>query len=101
VQALNGLKLSAWALLSAATRGAAQALHLDDEIGSLEAGRSADIAVWDWAAGPVAALRDARARSLHERVFAWITLADERNLAQTFVAGISRHTRAGRALETA
>jgi guanine deaminase len=101
VQALNGLKLSAWALLSAATRGAACALHLDDEIGSLEAGRSADIAVWDWAVGPVAALRDARARSLHERVFAWITLADERNLAQTFVAGVSRHTRAGRALETA
>lgn len=101
VQALNGLKLSAWALLSAATRGAAHALHLDDEIGSLEAGRSADIAVWDWAVGPVATLRDARARSLHERVFAWITLADERNLAQTFVAGVSRHTRAGRALETA
>ncbi len=93
VQALNGLKLSAWALLHAATRGAAQALHLGHEIGSLQPGTVADVTVWDWAVGPVAAQRDARANSLHERFFAWLTLADDRNLAQTFVAGESRHLR--------
>ena len=93
VQALNGLKLSAWALLHAATRGAAQALHLGHEIGSLQTGGVADVTVWDWAVGPVAAQRDARAASLHERFFAWLTLADDRNLAQTFVAGTSRHLR--------
>ena len=38
VQALAGTKLSAWALLHAATRGAAQALGLGHEIGSLEGG---------------------------------------------------------------
>jgi guanine deaminase len=101
VQALQGLRLSAWALLHAATRGAAQALRLDDEIGSLEPGRLADVAVWDWAVGPVAAARDARASGLHERVFAWLTLGDERNLAQTFVAGQARFTRAGAAQEPA
>jgi guanine deaminase len=101
VQALQGLKLSAWALLHAATRGAAQALRLDDEIGSLDAGRTADIAVWDWAVGPVAEGRDARARTLHERVFAWLTLADERNLAETFVAGVPRFSRLSPALEPA
>ena len=30
---------------------------------------------------------DAVARDLHERVFAWMTLGDERNLAATWVAG--------------
>jgi guanine deaminase len=95
VQALQGLKLSAWALLHAATRGAASALQLGHEIGSLEAGRSADLAVWDWASGPVARLRQARAKTLHERVFAWLTLGDERDLVQTFVAGLSRHRRTG------
>jgi guanine deaminase len=44
-------------------------------------------ALWRWAAGPVATVRDAAARSLHERVFAWMTLADERNLVATWVAG--------------
>jgi guanine deaminase len=36
-------------------------------------------------------VRDAAARSLHERVFAWMTLADERNLVATWVAGTERH----------
>jgi guanine deaminase len=93
VQALQGLRLSAWTLLHAATRGAARALHLAHEIGSLEAGTLADIAVWDWAVGPVATHRDAYARDLHERVFAWMTLGDERNLAATFVRGVLRHAR--------
>jgi guanine deaminase len=95
VQALQGHRPSAWALLHAATRGAAHALRLGDEIGSLEAGATADVCVWDWAAGAVATRRDAVARSLHERVFAWLTLSDDRNLAEVFVAGISRHRRAG------
>jgi guanine deaminase len=93
VQALQGLRLTAWKLLYSATRGAARALHLDHEIGTLEPGTVADLAVWDWALGPVAAHRDALARDLHERVFAWITLGDERNLAATFVRGVQRYAR--------
>jgi guanine deaminase len=93
VQALSGTRLSAWALLHAATRGAAEALRLDDEIGSLEPGRMADLAVWDWAVGPVARRRDAVARELHERVFAWVMLGDERCLVQTWVGGVMRHMR--------
>ena len=87
VQALTGLRLSAWALLHAATRGAAQALQLDAEIGTLQPGAMADLAIWDWARGPVAQRRDALARSLHERVFAWLMLGDERNLVECRVAG--------------
>ncbi|HEY1092348.1 MAG TPA: guanine deaminase [Burkholderiaceae bacterium] len=87
VQALAGQRLSAWSALYAATRGAARALQLDAEIGSFDTGRMADVCVWDWARGPVAEARDAVARELHERVFAWMTLSDERNLVATYVAG--------------
>lgn len=94
IQALRGDRLTAWVALEAATRGAAQALGLGDEIGTLAPGRVADLAIWDWAAGPVAAHRLSLARTLHERLFAWITLADERNLVQAWVAGQPRFTRA-------
>jgi guanine deaminase len=84
---MAGQRLTAWKGLHAATLGAAQALGLDHEIGSLEPGRIADVCVWDWASGPVAQRRLAVARDLHEKVFAWVTLGDERNLAATYVAG--------------
>ena len=93
VQAMAGQRLTAWTALHAATRGAAQALLLDEEIGSLEAGRSADVCVWDWAADPVAARRMGVARSLHERAFAWMTMADDRNLRGTWIAGTLRYSR--------
>jgi guanine deaminase len=93
VQAMAGQRLTAWTALHAATRGAAQALLLDEEIGSLEAGRVADVCVWDWAADPVAARRMDVARSLHEKAFAWMTMADDRNLRGTWIAGTLRYSR--------
>jgi guanine deaminase len=94
VQALAGRRLSAWAALHAATLGAAEGLGLQQEIGSFAAGTLADVCVWDWARGPVAEARDAVVRGLHERVFAWLTLSDERNLVASYVAGIPRFQRA-------
>jgi guanine deaminase len=95
VQALQGVRLTAWKALHAATRGAAEALGLAGEIGSFESGTVADVTVWDWAVGPVAEHRDriAAQRSLHDRAFAWMTLADERNLVTTLVAGEPRYVR--------
>ena len=99
VQALRGTRLSAWTLLHAATRGAAEGLGLGHEMGHLGAGALADVVVWDWAHGPVAAHRDAiaigavpgvPAQDLHARVFAWLMLGDERNLQGTWVAGQQR-----------
>lgn len=95
IQALNGQRLTAWKALHAATLGSAQALGLADEIGSFEIGRTADVCVWDWARGPVALRRDEMTRSLHERVFAWLTLSDERNLVCTYVAGVNRYSGSG------
>jgi guanine deaminase len=93
VQAMQGQRLTAWAALHAATRGGAEALRLGHEIGSLEPGRMADLAIWDWAVGTLDAERQRVARGLHERVFAWMTLADERHLAATWVAGQERYRR--------
>ena len=90
VQALLGQRLTAWSALHAITLGAAQALDLDHEIGRLEPGATADITVWDWSADPVVAHRLSLARSLHERVFAWMTLGDERLLRSVMVAGQER-----------
>ncbi len=93
VCAMAGQRLSAWAALHGATRAGAIALGLEREIGSLEVGCSADVCVWDWAVGPVAQRRLERAQHLHERLFAWMTLGDERNLAAAYVAGCLRHAR--------
>jgi guanine deaminase len=87
VQAMAGQRLTAWKSLHAATLGAATALGLSDEIGSLEPGRMADVCVWNWAVGRVAQRRLEVARELHEKVFAWMIQGDERNLAATYVAG--------------
>ncbi len=93
IQALAGQRLTAWTALHAATLGSARALQLEAEIGSLEVGGAADVCVWDWAADPVSRRRMACATSLHERAFAWMTMADDRNLVEAYVAGIPRFSR--------
>ena len=90
IQALRGERLTAWIGLHSATRGAAEALGLAGEIGSLDVGCAADVCVWDWAACSVSTARDAVVRDLHERAFAWMCLSDQRNLVQAMVAGEPR-----------
>nr|WP_290871689.1 guanine deaminase [Aquabacterium sp.] len=91
IQALQGTRLTAWKALYTATLGAAEHLGLAHEMGRIEPGCMADLAIWHWAQGPVAIHRDTLAQSshgsLHERVFAWMTLSDERNLEATLIAG--------------
>jgi guanine deaminase len=101
VSALAGAKVTAWALLHAATRGAAEHLRLGREIGSLHEGAAADFCIWDWASQPLAARRQQVAREmaqgvahdLHGRLFAWITIGDEADLVQAWVAGVPRYER--------
>ncbi len=100
VQALNGHRLTAYTALHAATHGAAQALHLDHEIGSFEPGLQADLCAWDWAVGTVDTHRLGLAGSLHERLFAWLMLSDERHLAASWVAGRRLYSRAAGAAQT-
>jgi guanine deaminase len=88
VAALQGQRLDAFTLLHAATAGNAASLQLGHEIGRLEPGLMADVVAWDWAEpGSLLAHRLGRAQSLHEQLFAWLTLGDERLLRQVWVAG--------------
>jgi len=70
---------------------AARALGLGHEIGTLEPGAAADVCVWRWAGTPLAQRRQDVARDLHDRLFAWITSGDERDLVETRVAGRRAH----------
>lgn len=90
VAALKGQRLDAFTLLHAATAGNAASLQLSAEIGRLEPGLMADLCAWDWARpGSQLAQRLDRAQSLHERLFAWLMLGDERLLRGVWVAGRS------------
>ena len=97
VQALLGTAagrpLTAWYALHGATRGAARALQLEHEIGCLEPGLMADFCVWDRSINATDSRRQAMARDLHEQLFAWLLLSDDRHLVGTWVAGHQQYHR--------
>jgi guanine deaminase len=69
------------------TAGAAQAMGLGAEVGSLAEGSEADFVRLNPQATALLARRTARAQSLDELLFALIVLADERVIEQTYVLG--------------
>ena len=70
-----------------ATLGGAQALDLDDRIGSLAVGKDADFVVLDPKATPLLDYRSSRAESTEELLFVLSIMADDRSVAATYVAG--------------
>lgn len=96
VQQLNGYPMSAFEALYKCTRGTAEALKLDDRIGSFEPGREADFIIVDYAATPSqAARRDLLRRkdkwTLENKLFGLQTLGDDRNIVATYVMGKCVH----------
>lgn len=87
VAALLGDRLDAFRAFYLATLGGAQALRLDDRIGRLAPGCDADLCVLDLKSTPLLALRAARSESLHDLLFALMTLGDDRAVRATWVAG--------------
>jgi guanine deaminase len=87
VAQLQGQHLSATRAFYLATLGGARALHLSDRIGSFATGREADFVVLDAAAMPLLARRERAARTLEERLFAWMILGDERGVREAYVMG--------------
>lgn len=73
-----------------ATLGAAEALYLDDRVGSFRPGRDADFVVLDYAGSSLTARRTAAAEGIEEKLFALMTLGDDRNVASTWVAGVEQ-----------
>ncbi len=90
---LQGHRLPVHEALYLATRGAACTLELSDAIGSLEPGKEADFAVLDFESTPLLALRSAYAQSLEDKLFALMTLGDDRAIFATYVAGRLAHER--------
>jgi guanine deaminase len=90
---LRGYSLSAHHAFYLATLGSARAIYQDQHIGSIEAGKDADLAVLDFKATPLLAERQSYAESLEEQLFVLMTLGDERAIRATYVAGRKVHTR--------
>ncbi len=87
VAALGGTKLSAIHGFYLATRGGAEALYLDDRIGSLAPGYEADIAVLDLKATPLLEFRLRHCTGIADTLFVLMMLGDDRAIRATYVAG--------------
>lgn len=74
-----------------ATLGAAEALRLDDRIGNFAAGKEADFVVLDVEGSSLSARRCAATASIEEKLFALMTLADDRHVAATYLLGKIAH----------
>ena len=70
-----------------ATRGAANALYLDDKIGTIAKGYEADIAILDLKATPIIDYRLNYTTSLEETLFVLMMMGDDRAVRATYVAG--------------
>jgi guanine deaminase len=79
--------LPAMRALYLATLGAAEALCLEDKIGNFETGKEADFVVLDLKGTSLTARRTRAAATIEEKLFALMTLADDRNVAATYVEG--------------
>jgi guanine deaminase len=69
------------------TLGNARAMSLDDRVGTIEAGRDADLVVLDARATPQMALRMEIVESLANELFLLQTCGDDRAVVETYVAG--------------
>jgi guanine deaminase len=88
---LNGQSWPALDAFYRMTLGNARALSLDDHIGSIQAGKEADLIALDPRATPALAHRMETAEgNLEVELFALMTLGDDRAVRQTYVAGEPR-----------
>jgi guanine deaminase len=94
---LNGYSLPASHAFYVATRGTAQAIYLEDKIGSLAVGMEADIVVLDMNSTPIIDYRMQFVRGFEEALFVQLSLGDDRAVQATYVAGELRYSRAERA----
>ncbi len=93
VAQVRGHALHPFTAFYLATLGGARALHIDAHVGNLAPGKEADFCLLDLAATPLLARRLGRAKTFEERLFALMTLGDDRAVRRVYVAGRLAHAR--------
>jgi guanine deaminase len=94
VAQLGGYALSAAHAFYLATRGGAEALCLDDIIGSIAPGREADLVALDLYSTPLIDYRMRFCENIADALFVQMMLADDRATLATYVAGELKYERA-------
>ncbi len=84
---MNGNALTAWQAFYLATKGAAEALYLEETVGSVAPGMEADLVVLDLAATDLLAHRLKYAEDLHDILFVLMTLAPSEAVKATYIGG--------------
>ncbi|MFB9156913.1 amidohydrolase family protein [Chromobacterium violaceum] len=92
----HGRPLTAAQAFYLATRGGAEALGIEDKVGSIEPGMEADLAVLDLRSTPLLDFRMRYVRDLSEALFVQMMLGDDRAVAATYAAGKRAYRKPGR-----
>lgn len=87
VAQLNEFPLDALKAFFLATLGGAQALHLEDKLGTFKKGYEADFIVINPKATELLKMRAALAKNIEELMFVLMTIGDDRCIKATYVSG--------------
>jgi guanine deaminase len=90
---LNNYPLTGGHAYYLATRGTANAMYIDDKVGSIAPGMEADIVVLDMKSTPIIEYRMQFAKDIHEALFVQMTLGDDRAVQATYVAGTLQYSK--------
>lgn len=93
VMQLQGEKLHPFKSLYLATLAGAEALKLEDKVGSLQPGSEADFVVLDYNCTPLMSYRMQQVKTLDERLFVLMMLGDDRAVKETYAMGRSVYQR--------
>jgi guanine deaminase len=88
---LNNNKLTAGHAYYLATRGTANAMYIDDKVGSIAPGMEADIVVLNMKSTPIIDYRMQFAKDINEALFIQMTMGDDRAVRATYVAGVLQY----------
>lgn len=84
---MNGAPYTSLHSFYLASRGTAESLGIADKVGTIAPGMEADLAVINLKSTPIIEYRMRYAKNLEETLFIQMTLADDRAIAATYVAG--------------